>query len=129
MSSLQCCEVRFELNFIVGNALLDIYLQSEDMESASNVSVVVSEHKNVVSFTSLLVHGNFETHQFDKALDVFVDLRRQGIDPNEYAFSSLIKACANQGALEQGAQLHAQVVKLNFAAESYISAVLVDMYG
>lgn len=119
----------FELKFIVGNALLDIYLQSEDMESASNVSVVVSEHKNVVSFTSLLVHGNFETHQFDKALDVFVDLRRQGIDPNEYAFSSLIKACANQGALEQGAQLHAQVVKLNFAAESYISAVLVDMYG
>lgn len=41
----------------------------------------------------------------------------------------MIKACANQAALEQGAQLHAQVVKLNFDGESYISAGLVDMYG
>lgn len=119
----------FELKFIVGNALLDMCLKSEDTESASNVSVVVSEHKNVMSFTSLLIHGNFETHQFDEALDVFVDLRRQGIDPNEYTSASLIKACANQAALEQGAQLHAQVVKLNFDAESYTSAGLVDMYG
>lgn len=118
----------FEAKLVVGNALLDMYSKSGDMESASNVFVMVSEHRNVVSFTSL-IHAYGEMGQIDEALNVFVDLRRQGIDPNEYTFSSLIKACANQAALEQGYQLQAQVIKLNFDAEPYISAGLVDMYG
>lgn len=128
--SLQTSVVKlgFELKVVVGNALLDMYSKAGDMESASNVFVVLSEHRNVVSFTSLL-HGYCEMQWFNEALAVFVDLRRQGIDPNEYTFSSLIKACASQAALEQGAQIHAQVVKLNLDVDSYISACLLDMYG
>ncbi|PON83104.1 DYW domain containing protein [Trema orientale] len=118
----------FETKLVVGNALLDMYCKAGDMESASDVFDIVSEHKNVVSFTSL-IHGYGEMDCIDEALDVFVDLSRQGIDPNEYTFSSLIKACANQAALEQGAQLQAQVIKLDFDSEPYISAGLVDMYG
>ena len=118
----------FETKLVVGNALLDMYSKAGDMESALNVFVIVSEHRNIVSFTSL-IHGYGEIDRIDEALDMFVDMRRQGVDPNEYTFSSLIKACANQAALEQGSQLQAQVIKLNFDAEPYISAGLVDFYG
>ncbi|KAF4364212.1 hypothetical protein F8388_000164 [Cannabis sativa] len=118
----------FESKVVVGNALVDVYSKVGDMESASNVFVIVSEHKNIVSFTSL-IDGYGEMDRIDDALDMFVELRRQGIEPNEYTFSSLIKACANQAALEQGAQLQAQVIKLNFDSEPYISASLVNMYG
>lgn len=118
----------FELKIAVGNALTDMYAKAGDMESASNVFGTESEGRNVVSCTSL-IDGYVEKDQIDKALYVFADLWRQGVEPNEYTFSSLIKACANQAALEQGTQLHAQVVKFNFDTDPYVSSVLVDMYG
>lgn len=118
----------FELEIAVGNALTDMYAKAGDMESASNVFGTESERRNVVSCTSL-IDGYVEKDQIEKALYVFADLRRQGVEPNEYTFSSLIKACANQAALEQGTQLHAQVVKFNFDTDPYVSSILVDMYG
>jgi len=118
----------FELKIAVGNALTDMYAKTGDMESASNVFGTESEGRSVVSCTSL-IDGYVENDRIDKALYVFADLWRQGVEPNEYTFSSLIKACANQAALEQGIQLHAQVVKFNFDTDPYVSSVLVDMYG
>ncbi|KAK9289365.1 hypothetical protein L1049_007520 [Liquidambar formosana] len=118
----------FELEIVVGNALTDMYSKAGDMESASNVFEIDSELGNVVSCTSL-IDGYVEVDQIEKALSIFVDLRRLGIEPNEFTFSSLIKACANQAALEQGTQLHAQVVKINFNSDLFVSSILVDMYG
>ena len=118
----------YESHIFVGNALTDMYSKSGDMESASNVFGIDPECRNVVSYTCL-IDGFVETEHIEKALSVFVELRRQGIEPNEFTFSSLIKACSNQAALEQGTQLHAQVVKINFDEDPFVSSILVDMYG
>ncbi|KAL5545858.1 hypothetical protein UlMin_005545 [Ulmus minor] len=118
----------FESKLVLGNALVDVYSKAGDMESASKVFEIVSEYKNIVSFSSL-ISGYVEMDRTDEALDVFVELRRQGIDPNEFTFSSLLKACANQAALEQGTQLHTQVVKLGIDGDPCICSCLVDMYG
>ncbi|PRQ43904.1 putative pentatricopeptide [Rosa chinensis] len=67
--------------------------------------------------------------EIEKAFSVSVDLQKRGVEPNQFTFSSLVKACANQAALEQGIQLHAQVVKFNFDKDSFVSSVLVDMHG
>ncbi|CAL2273124.1 unnamed protein product [Prunus armeniaca] len=112
----------------VGNALTDMYSKAGDMESASNVFWIDSDGRNIVSCTSL-INGFVEMDEIDKAFSLFVDLQRQGVEPNEFTFSSLIKACANQAAPDQGIQLHAQVVKVNFDRDPFVYSVLVDMYG
>lgn len=118
----------FELEISVGNALTDMYSKVGDMGSASNVFGIDSKCRNIVSCTSL-IDGYVELGRMEEALDVFVELQRHGIQPNEFTFSSLIKACANQAALEQGSQLHAQVLKFSCHRNHFISSVLVDMYG
>ncbi|KAJ4950038.1 hypothetical protein NE237_026870 [Protea cynaroides] len=118
----------FEWETYVGNALTDMYSKAGDMESAFCVLGTDSGLRNVVSYTSL-IDGFVETEQIDKALSIFVDLQRQGIEPNEFTFSSLVKACASQAALEQGTQLHAQVIKTHFDKDPFVSSILVDMYG
>ncbi|XP_074269888.1 putative pentatricopeptide repeat-containing protein At5g52630 [Silene latifolia] len=118
----------FEEETAVGNALVDMYSKVNDMESAARVFRGVSSRMNVVSYTSL-IDGYVESDQIEKALDTFVELTRKGMVPNEFTFSSLVKACANQAALEQGLQLHAQVVKMNFVADPIVSSALVYMYG
>ncbi|KAK6231830.1 hypothetical protein SCA6_001903 [Theobroma cacao] len=117
-----------DLEISVGNALTDMYSKVEDMDSASNVFGIDSECRNVVSCSSL-IDGYVEMDRVEDALSVFVELRRRGIESNEFTFSSLIKACASQASLEQGAQLHAQVIKFNFDGNPFVSSGLVDMYG
>ncbi|KAK7286859.1 hypothetical protein RJT34_22171 [Clitoria ternatea] len=118
----------FEYETFIGNALTDMYSKSGDMISASNVFQIHSGCRNIVSFTAI-IDGYVEMDQIEKALSTFVDLRRCGIEPNEFTFTSLIKACANQAKLEHGSQLHGQVVKFNFDGDPFVSSTLVDMYG
>lgn len=118
----------FELDIILVNALIDMYSKSRDMKSASKIFQTDSNCRNIVSYTAL-IDGYVEIGLIENALGAFVDLQRQGVEPNEFTFSSLVKACANQAALEHGIQLHGQVVKSNFDRDPYVASTLVDMYG
>ncbi|XP_054800745.1 putative pentatricopeptide repeat-containing protein At5g52630 [Prosopis cineraria] len=118
----------FELDTILVNVIIDMYSKYQDMESALKIFQIDSHYRNIVSCTAL-IDGYVEMDQIEDALSTFVDLRRQGIEPNEFTFSSLVKGCANQAALEQGIQLHGQVVKFNFDRDPYVASTLVDMYG
>ncbi|CAN6452528.1 unnamed protein product [Victoria cruziana] len=118
----------FESDIVVGNSLIDMYSKSGDMESASLMLSLDSRMVNVIS-CSTLIDGFAENDEIEKAVNIYLNLLRQGIVPNEFTFSSLLKACASQAALEQGKQLHAQVLKADFAADPFVSTVLIDMYG
>ncbi|KAK7390433.1 hypothetical protein VNO78_25738 [Psophocarpus tetragonolobus] len=118
----------FECETFIGNALTNMYSKSGDMKSASNVFQIHSGCINIVSLTAI-IDGYVEMDQIEKALSTFVDLRGRGIKPNEFTFTSLIKACANQAKLEHGSQIHGQVVKFNFDRDPFVSSTLVDMYG
>ncbi|KAM0940372.1 putative tetratricopeptide-like helical domain superfamily, DYW domain-containing protein [Dioscorea sansibarensis] len=118
----------FQTETFICNALTDMYSKSGDMDSASRVAGLDSGTWNVVSCTSL-IDGYVELEQIEKALSVYVESQRLGIEPNEFTFSSMVKACAGQAALEQGTQLHSQVIKTNFIEDPFVASALVDMYG
>ncbi|KAH7671379.1 TPR-like protein [Dioscorea alata] len=128
--SLQSVVVKFgfQKEIFICNALTDTYSKSGDMNSASRVAGLDSGTWNVVSCSSL-IDGYVELEQIEKALSVYVESRRLGVEPNEFTFSSMVKACAGQAALEQGTQLHSQVIKTNFIEDSFVASALVDMYG
>nr|GEW68341.1 pentatricopeptide repeat (PPR) superfamily protein [Tanacetum cinerariifolium] len=106
----------FELDVSVGNALMDMYCKLGDMDSGSHLLAADSRGANIA-------------YQIEKALTIFVEFKRKNIEPNEFTFSSLIKACANQASLEQGVQLHALAFKYNLGQDPFVSSVIVDMYG
>ncbi|KAL6005255.1 hypothetical protein ACLOJK_005817 [Asimina triloba] len=128
--SLHSCIVKlgYETEIFVGNALTDMYAKSKDMESALQVFRFNSGNMNVVSCSSL-IDGYVEMDQIDKAMFIYVESQRREIKPNEFTFSSLIKACATEATLEQGYQLHAQVIKTCFDDDPFVYSALVDMYG
>jgi pentatricopeptide repeat protein len=128
--SLHCCIIKagFELETVVRNALLDMYAKSGDLENASRVVSIDPGGWNVVSATSL-IDGYVEAGRIEEALETYTELGRQGVEPNEFTFASMIKGCAMQDLLEQGAQLHAQVLKTNLISDSFVGSTLVYMYG
>lgn len=116
-----------ELDIIAGNALVDMYVKIGEMDCASKVYDFHPD-SNIISCTSL-IDGYVESNQIEKAFSIFMDLRMQNLLPNEFTFSCLIKASTSQAVLELGTQLHAQVLKLDYVLDPFVSAVLLDMYG
>ncbi|KAJ1295075.1 hypothetical protein BS78_01G196400 [Paspalum vaginatum] len=128
--SLHCCIIKagFELESVVRNALVDMYAKSGDLENASRAVKIDPGGWNVVSGTSL-IDGYIETDCVEEALETYTELQRQGVEPNEFTFSSMIKGCAMQALLEQGSQLHTHVIKKSLIRDSFVVSTLVDMYG
>ncbi|KAF6161936.1 hypothetical protein GIB67_014138 [Kingdonia uniflora] len=52
-----------------------------------------------------------------------------GVSPDKYSFAALIKACSCLTALEQGRQIQANAIKLEYASDQFVGTLLVDMYA
>ncbi|CAH2068728.1 unnamed protein product [Thlaspi arvense] len=48
--------------------------------------------------------------------------------PNKYTYPPLLKACAMLGAIEEGVQIHAHVVKHGLRGDGYIKSAKIQMY-
>lgn len=56
-------------------------------------------------------------------------MQLEGVKPNEITFTSVISACANVAALEQGNQVHASIIKNGYIFYDKLANALVDMYS
>eukprot|EP01018_Ginkgo_biloba_P026293 Gb_12542 [translate_table: standard] len=90
----------FESNTFVGNALVDMYAKCGSIEYARNVFDKMSR-RNVVSWTTMIVghaiHGDGK-----KALQLFEQMKRSGIKPNNVTFVGVLSACCHAGLLDDG---------------------------
>ncbi|KAG8384694.1 hypothetical protein BUALT_Bualt04G0144600 [Buddleja alternifolia] len=64
-----------------------------------------------------------------EAFWVFLDMRHLGIKPNEHTFPFVFKACASFWGLNEGRQIHADVVKRGFCFNVYVQNTLIHLYG
>ncbi|XP_038885496.1 putative pentatricopeptide repeat-containing protein At5g52630 [Benincasa hispida] len=63
------------------------------------------------------------------ALTMFQKLYRSGMKPDLFTFSSVLSVCSNLVALEQGEQIHAQIIKSGVLADVVVGTALVSMYN
>ncbi|CAA0828416.1 Pentatricopeptide repeat-containing protein [Striga hermonthica] len=64
-----------------------------------------------------------------EALRAFLRMRRQGIGPNEHTFPFIFKACSSFSGLDEGRQVHGDVVKHGLHLNVYVQNTLIHMYG
>ncbi|KAI4385856.1 hypothetical protein MLD38_003846 [Melastoma candidum] len=63
-----------------------------------------------------------------EALDLFALMQREGVAPNFPSLISVLSVCASLASLDQGRQVHAQLVKYQFDLDLYVASVLITMY-
>jgi pentatricopeptide repeat protein len=80
------------------------------------------------SFASRLVR-HAKSGQYAMALEVFRQMRQEGIVPDRPTFVAVLDACANLQALEEGKRIHAQVLENGFELDFDVCNSLVDMYA
>ncbi|XP_043696285.1 pentatricopeptide repeat-containing protein At2g03880, mitochondrial-like [Telopea speciosissima] len=111
----------------VGTALVDMYAKSGCLE---NAQLVFKRMKQRDLFTwTVIITRCAQTDQGEKAIKIFRQMQREGVCPNEFTFASCLRGCSSIAALENGRQLHSQIIKAGHSDDMFVLSALVDMYG
>ncbi|XP_071735703.1 putative pentatricopeptide repeat-containing protein At1g68930 [Rutidosis leptorrhynchoides] len=114
-------------NVYVGSSIVDMYLKCKRVTYAETVFNGLT-YKNFVTWTSLLV-GYSQNGYSEEAVRIYVKMLRNGINPDEYTFASVISSCADLASIEEGAQFHAQALVSGLISFVTVSNALVTLYG
>eukprot|EP00249_Psilotum_nudum_P014837 c25030_g18_i1 orf=1-921(+) len=117
---------RFELDVVVGTALLNMYKKCGTPDDARNVFDNMRQ-RNVVTWTAMITaycqNGNAK-----EALELFWQMQQQGVKPNNITFASVLGACASPTALTEGKVIHANILSWGLRSDT-VKTALVNMYG
>ncbi|GAB4837373.1 hypothetical protein Ancab_002250 [Ancistrocladus abbreviatus] len=117
----------FWFDMIISNDLIDMYCKCRRMDSAYSVFDRMSE-RNVVSWTALL-WGFLHQGNAEDTLGLLSRMCSSDVRPNEYTFSTSLKACGLVGIPENGVQVHGMCVKTGYDLFSVVGNALIDMYA
>ncbi|KAJ8623331.1 hypothetical protein MRB53_031860 [Persea americana] len=93
----------------VGNALVDMYCKCGDLVGA-RMCFYQMPRRNVVSWNSMISglamngHGNIGVNMFE-------EMKRQGIEPNEVTFIAVFGCCTHAGLVQRGQELFDLMIK------------------
>ncbi|PON96364.1 Pentatricopeptide repeat [Trema orientale] len=89
-----------DLSILLGNALIDMYAKCGSIERALEVFKGMT-NKDVSTWNSAIGGLAFHGHAVD-AVNLFKDMLRSKIRPNEITFVGVLVACSHAGKVEEG---------------------------
>ncbi|XP_044483293.1 pentatricopeptide repeat-containing protein At2g03880, mitochondrial-like [Mangifera indica] len=110
----------------VGTSLVDMYAKCRDMDSA--VRLINHMPFLDVSSCNCLISGYANSGLFDEAFSFFMKLDTLGVRPNHYTYSSMLALCGSVLAIEEGKQVHAQIVKTQHSSKTSVYNGLLTLY-
>ncbi|KAM7277571.1 hypothetical protein ACFE04_004705 [Oxalis oulophora] len=126
---LHCLSVKAGLlSFVsVWNALVTMYMKCGSLDDALR-TFELSDDKNSITWSAMIT-GYAQCGDFLKALKLFSDMHFAEMKPSEFTFVGALNACSDTGAILEGKQIHAYLLKLGFEFQIFIMTNLVDMYA
>ncbi|CDP15329.1 unnamed protein product [Coffea canephora] len=118
---------KHEEDTYLSNALIVAYLKLGRIDFAHRVFKNMSS-PDVVSYTAL-ISDLAKSNRENEAIELFLEMRGSGIEPNEHSFVALLTACIRLLNLELGLQVHAFVLKLDFLGSTYVVNALMGLYS
>lgn len=115
-------------SIVVCNAMIDMYAKCGSLDEAKKLFHSMPS-KTIVSWTTM-ISGLAMNGEFTEALELFLKMIEQGVEPNHITFLAVLQACTHAGFLDEGMEcfdLMTRVYKLNPGLEHY--SCIVDLLG
>ncbi|KAF3771725.1 Pentatricopeptide repeat-containing protein, partial [Nymphaea thermarum] len=84
--------------------------------------------RDVVAWNSMIA-AYVETAFSREAVELFLVMLVGDIQPNNYSFATVQKACAGLGCVKFGSSVHACLLKMGFDLDVFVMGCVVDMYS
>ncbi|XP_031487049.1 pentatricopeptide repeat-containing protein At1g08070, chloroplastic [Nymphaea colorata] len=116
-----------EPNLRLINALIDMYLKCGDLETGRKLFDELS-HRDRISW-NIMIGGYNHNGRYKEALELFREMQRSNVQPNDVTLLSILPSCAYLGALDLGRWIHAYIDKnLSNCDNVSLFTSLIDMY-
>ncbi|CAN0909932.1 Putative pentatricopeptide repeat-containing protein At5g52630 [Linum grandiflorum] len=127
--SVHCHVVKtgYEFDVFVGSSLVDMYCKCGKLRDARNLFDEMPE-KNVVSWSGM-IYGYAQVGEDEEALKLFKGALYEGLEVNDFTFSSVIRVCGDSTLLELGKQIHGMCFKTSYDSSSFVGSSLVSLYS
>ncbi|KAK9065118.1 hypothetical protein SSX86_016501 [Deinandra increscens subsp. villosa] len=118
----------FDLNIYVSNGLINMYSKCGELEESVKVFERMG-YMNSVSWNSMI--AAFARHgDASKALQLYEEMRQEGIKPTDITFLSLLHACSHVGLVTKGMEfLESMKNEHGISPRKEHHACIVDMLG
>ncbi|CAM8888392.1 unnamed protein product [Rhodiola kirilowii] len=117
----------FKNNVNVCNSILNMYAKGGCLDDARQLFDNMS-CRDMVTWT-IMITAYSQNNLSEEALVMFREMRRLGLEPNQFTFASLVKAAAMGLVDRDGKQIHALCFKMGYYGDVYVGSALVDMYA
>ncbi|KAH6793883.1 mitochondrial RNAediting factor 1 [Perilla frutescens var. hirtella] len=127
--SVHCLALKtgFDASVFVGSSVVDMYAKCGSLGDARKMFDEMPE-RNVVSW-STVIYGYAQMGEDEEALMLFKAALWEGLDVNDFTFSSVIRVCGNSTLFELGKQIHSLCLKMYYYETSFVGSALISMYS
>ncbi|KAH9295945.1 hypothetical protein KI387_039533, partial [Taxus chinensis] len=106
------------------------YAKRGSMENARKLFQAMPQcQRSAVAWNTLIAGYAKQEGCEEEALKLFEEMLCQGFEADGFAYGSVLCGCASLGALEQGRQIHGDVIRRGMLSDVYLGSALVDMYS
>ncbi|KDP31879.1 hypothetical protein JCGZ_12340 [Jatropha curcas] len=112
---------------VVWSALSDMYGKCGSIEEARYIFDKMV-NRDIVTWTAM-IDRYFEDGRKEEGFDLFAELLRSGMRPNDFTFAGVLNACADVSVEEIGKQVHGHMIRICFDPFSFGASALVHMYS
>ncbi|KAK7295402.1 hypothetical protein RJT34_18309 [Clitoria ternatea] len=116
-----------KVDVVSWSGLLVAHVRAGELDAARRVFDEMPQ-RDVVSWTVML-SGYSQAKRPREALELFGEMRRAGVWPDEVTMVSVVSACASLGDVETGGMIHRFVEENGFGWMVALCNALIDMYG
>eukprot|EP01018_Ginkgo_biloba_P034750 Gb_24815 [translate_table: standard] len=114
----------FESDVFVGSTLVDLYAKCGRIEHARHNFDKIPQ-RDVVSWNAMIA-GYAQNAHTDEALTLLCQMRREGIQPDQFTFASVLPACGNLVVLQE---VHEDIIRSGYNSDIFVGCAILDMYA
>ncbi|XP_031121716.1 putative pentatricopeptide repeat-containing protein At1g68930 [Ipomoea triloba] len=116
-----------ERNLVLSNTMIMGFLRCGMVKEAERLFMCLPE-RDSISWTTMIT-GLTQNGLDIKALEIFREMRLEGLAIDQFTFGSILTACGSLLALEEGKQIHAYAIRSYHMDNIFVGSALVDMYS
>eukprot|EP01018_Ginkgo_biloba_P038144 Gb_41317 [translate_table: standard] len=113
-------------NVFLWTKLMSVYSKCGNIADARQVFDKMPK-RNLFSW-NVMIGGYARNEQFEEALALYYIMRLEGMQPDNFTFPCVLKACGGLVALQKGMEIHNDIISSELEGDVFVGNALVAMY-
>ena len=109
------------------NAILSGCVNARRIEEANSIFREMPV-RSLLTWT-VMISGLAQNGFGEEGLKLFNQMKLEGLEPCDYAYAGAIASCSVLGSLDNGQQLHSQIIRLGHDSSLSVGNALITMYS